>query len=305
MVLSPRSPMSLSGFESYKLLVTNGGLALSCLLAVISIVFAYNEPLYMNAQTAAYENYSLRIEGKLSPEKKDYLEQEKLKSEEGVFDSQEQQEAFNQAYKQYQQLEDREKKGAKVVYFSQTGWERYLGEYGRQKDCQLAGLFLLILLLSSFRYVTMEKDKHMNQIIHTVYKGSTLVCHTKFRVMSVYAIFLLAVTYIPYTVRLFTYYQMDNWTDSLYSILLYEGQWGSMRILVFFMLYWLCRIAGCLISVMVIYLCQRLTKNRVAALLLSFFILLLPVGTCFLGVTGEWGILPVMTGHFILFSGLL
>lgn len=297
-------PKHLSGFERYKLLAANGGLALLILLSAVSIILTRREPLFMNSQTAIYENYCRQIEGKLSPEKLEFIEQEKSKFDEGRLNMPEQHAALDQVYKQYLKLEERKKAGLEVAFFSQSGWERYLGEYGRQKDCQMAGLFMLILLLSSFRYVTMEKDSHMDQIISTVYRGSALVCRAKIRVMAVYAVILLAIAFLPYTVRVFTYYQMGNWTEGMCSLLMIGKQWGCLKIWMFFILYWLCRIVGALASAAVIYLCGSLTKNRVAALLLSFILLLLPAGTYLLGVTGEWGLLPFVTGHAILFFGL-
>lgn len=299
-------PKSLSGFEWYKLLVINRGFILLSLLAISSMIFAYREPFYMNGYEAAYEKYCTQMEGNLSSEKKAYLEEEKLRMEEDGLDiPEERQEALKQAYKQYQKLEERKNSGLKVTYFSQTGWERYLGKYGRQKDCQIAGLLTLILLLSSFRYVTMENENHMEQIMNVIEKGADTVYHTKMKILIIYAFFLMVIAFVPYTIRFFTYYQMGNWMSYTGSLLLFQEQWGFLRILTFFVLYWLCRLVGIFASVAVIYFCQRLTKNRIATLLLIFFLLLLPIGTTLLGITGEWGLLPFVTGHAILSLVLL
>ncbi len=116
-------PKHLSGFERYKLLAANGGLALLILLSAVSIILTRREPLFMNSQTAIYENYCRQIEGKLSPEKLEFIEQEKSKFDEGRLNMPEQHAALDQVYKQYLKLEERKKAGLEVAFFSQSGWE--------------------------------------------------------------------------------------------------------------------------------------------------------------------------------------
>lgn len=298
-------PKTLSGFEWYKLLIINRGFILFGLLVIISIRFTYSESFYMNSREAAYESYCMKIEGKLLTEKKNYLEQEIEKLEKNELFTWERQEGLEQAYKQYKSLEGREQAGLQVDYFSQTGWERYFGPYGRKKDCQIAGVLTIILLLASFQFVTMENDNQMEQIINTVYNGKKLVYRTKMKVLAVYSILLMVVAFIPYTIRLFTYYQMNNWMSDMGSILLFKEQRGFLKILTFFVIYWICRVIGILSNAIIIYFIQRLTKNRIATLLISFFLLLLPIGTALLGITREWGLLPFVTGHAILFWGMI
>ena len=69
---------------------------------------------------------------------------------------------------------------------------------------------------------------------------------------------------------------------------------------VLIILYCLCRMCGSILVSSVIFLLAKVLKKKIAVFGFSVCFLLFPVLTFVLGITGEWGILTVITGNAVI-----
>lgn len=297
-------PSGITGFETYKLLIKCGGLLMILSLAMFSILCLHYDTLYKDQSEIRYEIYCKRLNGPLSPEKENYIRQEQNTIANETDDMEDKSGSLNRVIQQYTELKERQRTGLKVSFFSQTGWMRYFEEYGKKKDAAYAGICMLIIIFSSFRFYTMESENRMNLIFRTIDQGNRTVLRAKNISLLLFSLLALMITYVPYTIKLFHYYQMNNFSESTASLLLSESHLPYMRIGFFLLLYWIIRVIGVIAADIVIYFTASLLKNRVATLVILLFILELPVLMYLSGLTGEWGILILVTGHILLHVGV-
>lgn len=296
---------NIAGFEMYKLWVGGKGLFLILVCLGTGVLFAQKEVLFTDSRTAAYEYYCKQIEGDLSAEKEQYLKKEENRLENDTTDESsaaydQQLEGLKKTVKQYEIIKQRLKEGKDVGMIDQTVWEKYFDEYTERINCVLAGVLSLMLICAGTKTCTMEVETGAEQLLNAVNRGKSRVYGAKYVNLSVYAILGSLCIYLPYFIREMRYYGKLYVNVNVNCLTIFENSMPDISIGIVLLLYWLCRLAGSVLVCVVVCACAEIFKKSTAVFGFSMLFLMLPVGLYMTGITGEWGILPLITGRLVL-----
>ena len=298
-------PQSVVGFEVYKLWICDKGLLLMVLGLSVGCIFANNEHYFTDGKTAAYEQYCEKAQGKLTVEKEKFLKTEMNRLEKILESGEEdnvyiyQMEGLKQVYEQYEILKKRQNEGKSVSMISQTGLERYFSPYTEKVNGILAGILSLVLVCAETGLLTREMETGVERLLVTMPKGRRIY-RAKYGVVAGYAILASMCVYLPYTCRAMQYYGTLHFTESINCLTFLEKNMPDISIGVLIILYCLCRMCGSILVSSVIFLLAKVLKKKIVVFGFSVCFLLFPVLTFVLGITGEWGILTVITGNAVI-----
>lgn len=296
---------NIAGFEMYKLWIGSKGLFLMLLCLGTGVLFAQKEVLFTDGRTAAYEYYCKQIEGDLSAEKEQYLKKEKNRLENDTTDENsaaydQQLEGLKKTARQYEIIKQRLKEGKDVWMIDQTLWENYFDEHTEKINCVLAGVLSLILICAGTKTCTMEAETGAEQLLNAVNRGKSRVYGAKYVNLSVYAILGSLCIYLPYFIWKMRYYGNLYLKVNVNCLTIFENSMPDISIGIVLLLYWLCRLAGSVLICVIVCACAEIFKKSTAVFGFSMLFLMLPVGFYMTGITGEWGILPLITGRLVL-----
>ena len=318
-----RISVCLLGHESWKLWIMQRGLLLLVVLAAVQWISYRNFNVPTDAETYYYQKYSAQLSGAVSAEHDAFVQDERSwydeqrrrsgellqQADQGLiaFDDAlfqlgeitkqlDGESGFQRAEEQYQRIAAY--RSPDVRYLDTTGYDALLND--RQTDVVDAGKLLLVLTLSLSAFFSMEYTCSTRTLIQTTRKGWRAVSRCKLAAASIFALAAWLLAFLPRLLLVFSHYDLPDSGASAVSLAQFAQAPMSASIAVWLLLVLCVRVLSALCASGVVLLLSAKAKNAVFALLLSMLILLLPVATNLLGVTGEWGLLPFLTGHFWL-----
>ncbi len=315
--------VSLFHHESRKLWMTNRGAVILLILLVVQWYSYRNLSVYMDQTEYYYQVYSEQLAGECSSEKDTFvLEERELydQMEETMDDllQQAQDGEISEASAQYQisQLSDqqvgelgfsraeeqywrvRSYDSTYVRYVSTTGYDALLDN--TQADVLDTGKLLLAVILGLSALFSMEYSNSTNLLIQTTVRGWNSVVRHKLLSAALYATAVRLATFLPRMLAVAVNYDLADLQASAVSLTQFSNAPAMVSILGWLIILQILKLAAALCATGIVLLLSAKTRNQVVTLLLSLVLLLLPVVTVVLGVTGEWGLLPFLTGHFWL-----
>lgn len=316
---------NLFGHECYKLLVMNKGALFLLCLCVVQIVSYKDFSVNFSEIDAYYEQYTEELEGEVTAENYQYLlsiEEEwqgkaqlaeqyaEMALTGEVSDSyasymQEQAEvsdvertAYELAVEQYSYLIDRQEQGKTVRYLSETNYRVLFDD--EAADVADAVKMIFVILFGLCTVISCEKKSQVERIIHACKNGSRRVNQRKTAAALCYVLTAWALAFLPRLFLVARITGLPHLTWSAPSLMWFPGMpdwvpvWGAILILQ------LVRIGGGLIAAAVVLWLSARVEHTAITIVVSAAVLLLPALTWYLGMSGQWGILPLVSGNILL-----
>ena len=218
-----RVSVNLISYEARKLFLMNGAAwVLVGLMAVQSVAYL-NFNAYLSPQERLYMAYSERLEGKASPEKDAFLEEEAARFEDlylqmegytsALASGQMQQESFEALSSRInRQLESEEvflraknqydrMKAQGYDYVCQTGYERLLGPEGQEDALILLIQMMITLILGLASIHAVETETNMIFLLNSV-PGKEESRKVKGILATVYAVIAAVITFAPHIIAI-------------------------------------------------------------------------------------------------------
>ncbi len=295
---------SLFKGEFKKILFMQKGLLLIIILLLIQTASYYETPFYMDKTEVYYKNYSSVLEGKLSPEKEEFLRQEEQRFEEleeelnkqyeryekgeineavlnyyedELTPSMAETEGFERAEKQYERLKRKEGRYKDVTYIYETGWDKLLGTEGRKADIFDTLKLFLILLLAFAGAGTCEKQTSAELLIQSSYKGKKSVSRMKHIICAMYALCAAAITFSFRVIQIGNYYTLPGLDSSIQSLTVFNETKLSISIGTSIFLIYIAKAVLAVIAGQIVLRLSEKLKQEYTVLFLSCLILIVPV----------------------------
>ena len=218
-----RVSVNLISYEAQKLFLMNGAAwALVGLMAVQTVAYL-NFNAYLSPKERLYMAYSERLEGKASPEKDAFLEEEAARFEDlylqmegytsALASGQMQQESFEALSSRInRQLESEEvflraknqydrMKAQGYDYVCQTGYERLLGPEGQEDALILLIQMMITLILGLASIHAVETETNMIFLLNSV-PGKEESRKVKGILATVYAVIAAVITFAPHIIAI-------------------------------------------------------------------------------------------------------
>lgn len=321
----PRRAVSvrLMNHEIRKLWIHNRGLLL---LAVLLLVqwYAYRSfHVTMDVSTYHYQSYSAQLAGPTSAEHDTFVSEERawydeqreysgqllqladegqMSYEDAFFhlgqisEQMEGEAGFLKAEEQYWRIAAYQ--SPQVRYLDTTGYDALLND--RQADILDTGKLLLVLILGLSSLFSMEYTCATKPLITTTRKGWGAVSGCKLAAAGIFTVIAWVIAFLPRILAVITHYTLPDAGASAVSLAQFDTAPIGASITLWLCFVLLVRLLTALCAAGVVLLLSAKTRNAVVTLLISLLLLLLPVAAALLGNTGEWGLLPWLTGHFFL-----
>jgi len=299
-----KSHCNLLRHEAYKLLIMNRGFFILLVFIVIQLFYFNTIDYFIDYEEYYYQNYSAQLEGELTEEKGEFLQ-----NEQGRFDTAEQKRqnlmemyqsgeideryfsyavsqleidgyekrAFEKSRNQYNQLEALREKNIPAIYIYQTGWSRILGKEAKRLDLFDYGKIFLVLILALSASEATEKTTHVNELIHVSLKGRRAVTKRKLLICVFFAFVTAAVSFLPRIISVFQTYGLRGMEAPARSILEMSCSLPGLDVSCFFALYQGARLITAGLAAILILAISRKTGNTIITMLISTAILLLPI----------------------------
>lgn len=316
---------SLLYHEAYKLLACCKGSLLLLLLLAVQVLGAWNLAAYEGADEVWYRYYSSRLIGPYREENAQYLQEEQMyfnaigeqqrayltKGETGELSmeyasylaaslspEEGREQGFQRVLTQYEFLQSQQEAGKTVYYLPTTGYD-YLLDH-RISDVLDAAKLCFVLAVCMSLYFTVEDTSGMILLIRPSPKGERFVILWKWIVCMVWLILACIAAFGPRIWVSLSIYPMEYSEYTAASLPQFQDAPENWRIIAWFVAVNLSRFAGALAGSLVIFCLSRLVRHHAVASIVGMLVLELPVVLYLLGVTGEWGVLPLSTGHWLL-----
>lgn len=218
-----RVSVNLISYEAQKLFLMNGAAWVLVGFMAVQTVTYLNFNAYLSPQERLYMAYSEKLEGKASPEKDAFLEEEAARFEDlylqmegytsALASAQMQQESFEALSSRInRQLESEEvflraknqydrMKAQGYDYVCQTGYERLLGSEG-QKDALILSIQLMIALILGLASIHAgETETNMIFLLNSV-PGKEESRKAKAILATVYAVIAAVITFAPHIIAI-------------------------------------------------------------------------------------------------------
>lgn len=296
--------LNLLRHEAYKLLVVNKGLLILLIFIFVQLLHYNNLTFIIDQEEFHYRNYSMFLEGELTIEKQAFLktEQKRFESleEELVIlyemyenkeidekyldyrlaqyaDSGFQQRAFQKAQNQYKQLGAMLNQKRPVAYVYQTGWSKLFGSEAKRSELMDHGKLFIVLILGLSSFGAIEKMKDMDKLIKISKKGIRAVMRRKLIISAFFSVTIAIITFIPRIISVFQTYGANGLSAPVISIM--DGAWGPIGLTIrdFFLLTQGKRLCFAFLASIFIVVTSYKTGNAITTMLISSFILLLPI----------------------------
>lgn len=303
---------SLFLHECYKVFI--GGKVLFILLAFgVFVWFSYapiNEK-FASADEIYYKQYMLKLEGKLTPEKEQFLADEQAKFDKAQSDMQKElaegntfaamkhqnilapQYAFERVKQHAEYLKTND---GEFVYDS--GYKLLTGdETAGNKDATLALTALAMLICTLTCVYSVEYQTGANVLLHTSPRGRRTVFIRKFAIGMIVLTVIYVLTYAPYFYNVLHAYGTQGIEAPALSIE-HLSEW-DMSILFYLVLISVLRYLGLILSVLLIFFISLKAKSFISSLLIETAVLIVPIVLYLLGIGFfKWGgVTPVVIGN--------
>lgn len=218
-----RVSVNLISYEAQKLFLMNGAAWVLVGLMAVQTVACLNFNAYLSPQERLYMAYSERLEGKASPEKDAFLEEEAARFEDlylqmeeytsALASGQMQQESFEALSSRInRQLESEEvflraknqydsMKAQGYDYVCQTGYERLLGPEGQEDALILLIQMMITLILGLASIHAVEAETNMIFLLNSV-PGKEESRKVKGILATVYAVIAAVITFAPHIIAI-------------------------------------------------------------------------------------------------------
>ena len=218
-----RVSVNLISYEAQKLFLMNGAAWVLVGLMAVQTVAYLNFNAYLSPQERLYMAYSERLEGKASPEKDAFLEEEAARFEDlylqmegytsALASGQMQQESFEALSSRInRQLESEEvflraknqydrMKAQGYDYVCQTGYERLLGPEGQEDALILLIQMMITLILGLASIHAVETETNMILLLNSV-PGKEESRKVKGILDTVYAVIAAVITFAPHIIAI-------------------------------------------------------------------------------------------------------
>lgn len=255
-------PESLFLHELFKLFISRRALLLLGILLVIQI-YSYHDPhVYSDKNEYYYRQYSEFLEGELTPEKADYLTQEKVKlgsvskqideimqkaingdinreyadyQVRKLLQYNEKEVAFERAYVQYDYLVQQANVGINVNYIYDTGYTALLKDY--RAIAMDMGKLCFILVVGLAAFFPSEISSGMIFLIHPSLIGKTGVAVRKCMAAGIFAFFVWLLGNVPRIYSVIQMYHLQHWNNGIRSIMFLSdmpAKWTIFEGFIFF-----------------------------------------------------------------------
>ncbi len=316
---------SLTLHEGYKLLVTGRGAVLLVLLIALQWVCYGDVNAYELESEQWYQSYIAQLLGDVTAEKEAFLQEEEEhfaqvsrqqmeileQAQRGELDStyasylvsslaipQAQQGGFLRVKSQWAYLQTQQALGKTVQFLSTTGYDHLLND--RRADVLDASKLGFVMAVCLSAYFTMEADSGMNQLIGPSPAGKRRVFRRKLIVTFGFLLAVWAVCFLPRSLASLAIYPMEHADFAAASLAAFSPASAGCSILEYWLLLNLARVAGMLVTALVLaLLCQKI-RRPIPALVICLGILEVPVFLWLLGIVEEAAFLPMLTGHWML-----
>ncbi|MCL2137148.1 MAG: hypothetical protein FWH40_06475 [Coriobacteriia bacterium] len=292
--------------EAYKLLAMNKGLLVYAVLVLIQIMYFNGLRLWVDREEYYYLQYSVRLEGGLTPEKRDYLVQEAYRIESveadersiyeqyerGEIDiaymdylirrlevSPEQRSAFGRAYSQYFMLEAQAQSGREVAYVYQTAWVAVLGPAARGDALGSLAKALLALVVGLSSLGSVEKTTRMDALITASARGRPAVTRLKTVLCCCFALLACLTAMLPKIAKVFLTYgfKPSDLLVSASSLTAIAGAPANMPIALYFAGRLVACLAYCTLAGLAVFKVSERTGNTITTMLACTAVFVLPV----------------------------
>ena len=204
------------------------------------------------------------------------------------------------ADEQYAFLERQQSEGKDVKFLSYSGY-RSLFE-NEQADVLDAAKMMLVIILGMCSLFSCEKNTNMQTLIDCAPNGKYRVRHCKYLVLLWYVCMAWAVSFLPRLLATGMTYGYAHLFWSSAGLTWFSYMPGVIPSWMAILWMQLLRIGGGLLAAALTgYLSSRISTVPVT-IVVAMVILLLPVVTYFTELTGQWGILSLISGHAMLIN---
>lgn len=286
--------------ECYKIFI--GGKVLPILLIFLAVTLYTYQPMKENfgsVDDIYYKQYTVKLEGEVTQEKLEFIEQEDLKFQQaeedmikamadggGIFAMMEYQKilapqaAFNTVKSHAEYLSQTEK--GEFVY--DTGYKLLTGdESAGTKDLQLS-LIAVAMLICCITYVySIEYQTGTSVLLKSSYKGRKHTFLTKIIISIAIVTAIFAITYTPYLYNVLSTYGTKGMSSPAYSLEHLSG-WG-ISIRGYLILISVFRYVALLLSMFIVFAFSKKLKSFISTILASSAVLILPILLSLLGIS--------------------
>jgi len=306
------SHASLFLHECYKIFI--GGKVLFILIAFGGFVWFSYTPInekFASADEIYYKQYMLKLEGKLTPEKEQFLADEQAKFDKAQSDMQRElaegstfaamkyqnilapQYAFERVRSHANYLKTND---AEFVYDS--GYKLLTGdETAENKDATLA-LTALAMLICTLTYVySIEYQTGASVLLHTSPRGRKAVFLRKFAIGMIVLTVIYVLTYAPYFYNVLHTYGTRGIEAPACSMEHLSSV--DMSILSYLIVISIVRYFGLIVSMLLIFFISSKSKSFISSLLIETAVLIVPIVLYLLGIGFfKWGgVTPIVIGN--------
>lgn len=321
----PRHAVSVSllGHESRKLWVHNRGLLL--LVVLLAVQWYSYRDIHVSTDVTAYyyQRYSAQLAGPATSEHDAFVTEERAMYDElrlrsgelsqqvsagqinyddaafelgQISEQMKGESGFMRAEEQYWRIAAFQ--SPRVRYLDTTGYDALLDD--QQADVMDTGKLMLVLILGLSAFFSMEYTCSTRPLLQATRKGWRAVSGCKLAAAGIFTAIAWASAVLPRIMAVFAHYTLPDTGASAVSLAQFDAAPMGASIAIWLAVVLLVRLLAALCAAGVVLLLSAKTRNGVITLLLSLLLLLLPVAATLLGNTGEWGLLPWLTGHFFL-----
>ena len=290
-----RVSVNLISYEAQKLFLMNGAVWVLAGLMAVQTVAYLNFNAYLSPQERLYMAYSEKLEGKASPEKDAFLEEEAARfvdlhaqMEEytdalsngqmqqetfealtsGINRQLESEEVFLRAKNQYDRM-----KAQGYDYVCQTGFERLLGPEGREDALILLIQMMITLILGLASIHAGETETNMIFLLNSV-PGNQESRKVKGMLATVYAVTAAVITFAPHITAIVKNYGLPGLFACGYSVPLLRM--GTQTVLAGLCIYAAIAISLAILTAHLVSWISEKSGSIVSTVVMSSTLLLIP-----------------------------
>lgn len=294
------TPSVLYG-EAYKCLFKNKMALILISLIIFSVFSSFGTVRYPYTSTsdASYKSYMEYLEGNITEEKINYINEqnqyfEKLKQRINEIISDETLSenaksvainsiqntldtngtAFARINSQYEHLVELQKNGIKTRFIDENIYQNFI--FSSSREWNNLALILLILIISiPFIYTVEYKNKMIDLIRPTKYGKFTLM-RDKLIISVLILMIIFTAVYLPYLIRFINTFGTNSFSTNIVCLNIYGNTYGETSIIEAFTLTAVCYLMTSLLAVGVITLVSVLCKNHLLSMIISTVVVLIP-----------------------------
>ncbi len=323
-----RLSVSLTAEELYKQLIANKTWIILAVIVLFQGYDAIHTVYPQSMDERYYQQYIDRLEGELTPEKEEYLEEERQRFETAAAALEElgtrfaagelteydyemlarpyasilsRQQVFDAVLEQYEHIVAGADYETKPQFVYKTGFGMLTAAEGYEHDTGLA-IRLHIFLIAALCLV-FSSDYASNEIglIRTAKRGREQLFWRRYLIGTAFMSFIFVLVYAADVIVILKQYGTNGLLAPANSLVHIAIGDSRMTILVYLLLMYLLRYIAALLIMAIIFLISLLTRNRIFTILLSVVFLLLPVFLLQLGAERLLTpVLAVVSGNFVL-----